>query len=239
MPGQEKNLLLSATNSDHNPVPDSCQGCGTCCRKGGPSFHRIDKELIDKGRIKTTDIYTIREGEPVFDNVNGTHIIADTDIIKIKGTQHSWTCILLESESNVCQIYQDRPLECRALKCWDTRDIRAIYSSDRLTRRDLLSTVAGLWEFIEDHQQECSYHTIRRLLEEGKGELEGEAKESVLEMIKYDLVVRPMIIEKGKLDPGITDFLLGRPLIETMSLFGLDIVKEGNGYHFQPRHKIG
>ena len=218
-------------------VQDRCNRCGICCSKGGPAFHLTDKKLIEKGSIKTADIYTIRKGEPIYDNVKDTIIFAESDIIKIKGVGSSWACVFLDLEDNSCRIYERRPLECRSLKCWDTREIEKVYAVDRLVRKDLISGIDGLWEFIEDHQQECSYQKIRLLLEAGKGNLENDAKEIVLEMIKYDLAVRPMIIEQGQLDPNLIDFLLGRPLIETISLFGLDVVKEGNSYLFKTRQK--
>ncbi len=62
------------------------------------------------------------------------------------------------------RIYNDRPLECRALKCWDTRELEQIYAAKRLTRRDLISNVKGLWDLIEDHQVRCDYIKIRDLI---------------------------------------------------------------------------
>ncbi len=214
---------------------DSCYRCGTCCQKGGPAFHKQDRELLESGRIGMADVYTIREGEPIHDNVKGGIVSAETDIIKIKGVQTSWTCRFLKQSDNSCSIYKDRPVECRVMKCWDTCDIEAIYAVDRLTRRDLVSGVDGLWELIEDHHRECSYHIIRKFLREGDGKLEGSTKDKVLEMIKYDLAIRPMIAEKGKLELDVLDFLLGRPLIETISLFGLDVIKDGNSYRIEQR----
>jgi Fe-S-cluster containining protein len=32
-------------------VITKCIRCGTCCKKGGPSFHLEDKMLIEKGII--------------------------------------------------------------------------------------------------------------------------------------------------------------------------------------------
>ncbi len=233
-----RQVNLSNNSSQLESVTETqvqCNRCGVCCRKGGPAFHLADKELLEKGLIQTANVYTIRKGEPIYDNVKDTTTTAETDIIKIKGSENSWACFYLNSEDNSCQVYETRPLECRSLKCWDTRDIENVYRVDRLERRDLVSGVEGLWQFIEDHQQDCSYQKISQLLESGQGKLEGEAKETVLEMIKYDLAVRPMIIKQGQLDPNLIDFLLGRPLIETIGLFGLDIQKKGNSYIFKTR----
>ncbi|WP_413882543.1 methyltransferase domain-containing protein, partial [Desulfobacula sp.] len=81
-------------------VQDRCNRCGICCSKGGPAFHLTDKKLIEKGSIKTADIYTIRKGEPIYDNVKDTIIFAESDIIKIKGVGSSWACVFLDLEDN-------------------------------------------------------------------------------------------------------------------------------------------
>jgi Fe-S-cluster containining protein len=217
-----------------NRAITDCIRCATCCKKGGPAFHRQDKELLTSGRIKTTAVFTIREGEPVFDNISGDLIAAPTDIIKIKGQADGWTCRFLGVDEKTCTVYDNRPFECRIMRCWDTTEIEAAYNEQRLTREDLLAGVEGLWDFIGEHQAECSYDTVRRLLTEGGGRLTGPAVEVVLQMIKYDLAVRPMVIEKGQLDREWIEFLLGRPLIETITLFGLEVVKEGEDYDIRP-----
>lgn len=211
---------------------DSCRRCGTCCLKGGPAFHIADRELLESGRVRMNDVYTIREGEPIYDNVQQGISAAETDIIKVRGTGKTWACRFLEQSDNSCGIYENRPIECQVMTCWDTSEIEAIYNVDRLTRKDLVSKVEGLWELVEDHHERCSYHVIRTLLQEGNGKLEGDAAAQVFEMIKYDLAIRPMMAEQGKLDPEMIDFLLGRPLIETISLYGLEVVKEGDSFRF-------
>ena len=68
----------------------SCRQCGTCCRKGGPSFHLEDRALIDEGLIQAKDLFTIRRGEPAHENVQGKISPVKTDIIKIKGKKGVW-----------------------------------------------------------------------------------------------------------------------------------------------------
>jgi len=226
------NQDIPKSDEAQHQAQDSCKQCGTCCQKGGPAFHLEDRELLEKGKIGMSDVYTIREGEPIYDNVKGTLDYAETDIIKMKGEGRSWACRFLEADSSSCRIYEDRPLECRVLKCWDTREIEVVYARDRLTRKDLVSGVDGLWDLIEEHQQRCSYFDIRKWLEQNSGNLVGDAVDMVLEMIKYDLAIRPMMVEKGQLDAEMMDFLLGRPMIETITLFGLTIEKDEDGYRF-------
>ena len=197
-----------------------CERCGTCCEKGGPSFHLADKTLIEKGAIHTRDLYTIRKGEKVRDNVFNGLIRADSDIIKIKGKDGAWVCCFYNSENKACTIYEKRPLECRVLRCWNTKDIEALYNKERLKREDLLREVEGLWSLIEDHEQRCSYEKMTRVMKDIEGNFQRTAVASVMEMVRYDLEIRKLVVEKGNMEADMTDFLFGRPLAETISMYG-------------------
>jgi Fe-S-cluster containining protein len=148
-------------------VKAQCQRCGTCCKKGGPGLHKEDLVLVESGRIPGRALFTIRTGELVRDNVKGILSPLEEEMIKIKGTSGRWTCIFYDESSKGCGIYEDRPLECRALNCRDTSEIEKVYSRSRLTRKDLLSKVAGLWDLIEEHEERCSYAKIKLLVDEG------------------------------------------------------------------------
>ncbi|MCP4752849.1 MAG: YkgJ family cysteine cluster protein [Proteobacteria bacterium] len=199
-----------------------CIRCCTCCAKGGPAFHLEDKHLVEKGIIPTRFLYTIRKGEPAEDNVKGGLTYMDSDIIKIKGKDNSWACIYVDLLNHNCAIYANRPVECRVLKCWDTGDIEAMYSKDRLTRRDLVSGVEGLWELIEDHQERCSYEKVRELLEASGGKLDGNSVNTVSDMVDYDSLLRRMVADKVQTDPNLLDFLLGRPMGIALKQLGLE-----------------
>lgn len=185
----------------------SCRRCGTCCKKGGPSFHSQDKFLIRDGVILSKHLYTIRKGETVYDNVKGRLCPAESEIIKIKGRNGRWTCVFFDENKTSCEIYDNRPAECHALKCWDTREIERIYCRNRLSRKDLLSEIKGLWELIEDHESRCSYRKLRQLLRQSS-----ENKEEIQLMLAYDREIRIVASEKGGIDPEMTDFLFGRPM---------------------------
>ena len=215
-----------------NPIQE-CTNCNECCKKGGPAFHLEDKHLIESATIPMTSLFTIRQGEPILDNVKDSIIHAETDIIKIKGKGKSWVCVYLDEKEKNCSIYQNRPLECQALKCWNTDEIESLYQKDRLTRKDLISGVEGLWEFIEDHQQKCSYGKLAALIKNFQANKSDKIQESILEMIKYDLAIRPMMVDKGKLDRESLDFLLGMSIIETIGRYGVDIVKENDSYRIK------
>ncbi|UCD89078.1 MAG: YkgJ family cysteine cluster protein [Desulfobacterales bacterium] len=207
-----------------------CIRCGTCCKKGGPSLHHEDTVLIEKGLILSKYLFTIREGEMSYDNVTGQLIPASSDIIKIKGRKGSLTCVFFNEPESACTIYDKRPLECRILECWDTREIERVYAKTRLTRKHLVSTIAGLWDLIDDHQARCSYEKINRLLKMLGGDNKDDALKEILEMIQYDTQIREMTVQKGGLDPDIVDFLFGRPIKETIGMYGFKLKKQGDAY---------
>jgi Fe-S-cluster containining protein len=206
-----------------NPGIRECRRCGTCCKKGGPCFHLEDKILIEKGIILSKYLYTVREYELCYDNVRESILPAASDIIKIKGQKNSLACIFFNEKENECTIYDNRPLECRALKCWDTREIEKIYSKNRLTRKDLLSNVEGLWDLVEDHQKQCSYEKLTLFIDILKKGQKDKGLKGILDIIKYDAKIRELVVQKGGLDPEMTDFIFGRPITETIGVYGFKI----------------
>lgn len=204
-----------------------CARCGTCCRKGGPSFHHADKELIEKGLIPSSHLYTIREGELAHDNVRQAIRPVDSDIIKIKGKDDTWICRFLNEADNTCTIYTNRPLECRVLQCWDTREIERIYAENRLTREDLISEIEGLWSLVVDHQKRCDYRIIGKLVKTIDDDRHSNAKQKLAEIIQFDIEIRNLVSAKGGLGQEMLDFLFGRPLVKTIENFGFKVQRDG------------
>jgi Fe-S-cluster containining protein len=204
-----------------------CKQCGTCCRKGGPSIHREDQSLIESGAIQIRHLFTIRKGELVRDNVRGGFLKTDGDIIKIKGQGDSWRCTFFDDGSNRCRIYAQRPIECRALACWNTHAIEDLYNRDRLTRRDTLAPIEGLWELVEDHQQRCAYEALGEAVkifnQPHDDKAEAEARDQILATIRYDASLRQVAVDKGGIDPAQLDFLFGRPLTQTIKMFRINL----------------
>ena len=218
---------VSPAGNDSAGSQNDCRRCGTCCEKGGPAFHREDQMLIEKGRIPSKYLYTIRKGELAFDNVQGCLTAAKSDIIKIKGQKGKWTCAFFETTGKACTIYDDRPLECRALKCWNPTELEQVYEGDRLSRNDLLSQVEGLRQLAEDHQNRCDYIIIQGLIKGLQGPAEDKARKGLMEIIQYDAEIRKLVVEKAGLDPGLLDLVFGRPLTETLPGYGLKVRQKG------------
>lgn len=211
------------SNDSANP----CRRCGTCCEKGGPSLHQEDRPLVDNGQIPVRYLFTIRRGELARDNVKGILAPLSEEIIKIKGQPGRWTCLFYDEKTRGCGIYDHRPLECRALNCRDTRRIEQVYAAARLTRRDLLSGVDGLWDLVDDHEQRCSYDRLKSLVCAGDRDGHPKQEGALLEVIRYDAHIRRLTAERGGMDDQMLDFIFGRPLVDTIKMFDLAMIKEG------------
>jgi Fe-S-cluster containining protein len=211
-------------------APDSCKRCGSCCEKGGPSLHGDDRPLVDEGRIAARSLFTIRRGELVRENIKGALTSLAQELIKIKGQGAGWTCLFYDRQVRGCGIYDYRPLECRVLNCRDTRRIRAVYDTNRLSRQDLLSGVEGLWEMIQTHEQRCSYEAISALLAEGSSGQKVKRQSEILEIIRFDTHLRRLTVEKAGLDIRLLDFIYGRPLTDTIKMFNLKLVRQHGAY---------
>jgi Fe-S-cluster containining protein len=210
---------------------DACRRCGECCQKGGPAFHAIDRPLIEKGLIPAACLYTIRPGEPVHDNVAGQMAFAQADIIKIKGRDDSWTCCFLAADGRSCKIYEDRPEECRRMQCWDTREIEALCKQARLSRQDLLGGIEGLWELIAHHGERCAYDRLQEL---GTQLATGDRERAMTEiqgMVHFDESLRALLVEQGQAKEDMLDFLLGRPLTQTLPGFHVRVKREDDRIH--------
>jgi len=202
---------------------DQCVRCGTCCLKGGPALHDEDAGLVENGGIPLASLYTIRQGELARDNVSGGLVRVESEIIKVKSIPGAHTCVYYDDSLHACRIYDTRPIECRVLECWDTGKIEKIYSRHRSDRGKLLNAIPWILELIETHEARCSFAEIHRLASlREKGDPQGA--EELQAMVNEDAQFRYMLIEKGNIAPDMLDFLLGRPLAETIPLqFGIKI----------------
>ena len=81
---------------------------------------------------------------------------------------------------------------------------------------------------IEGHEKRCAYGTlegqIKKIRDEGD-----RAIEEVLRILQFDFELRPVVVEKLGLLPGEVDFFFGRPLVDTIGMFGLKVVREPDG----------
>jgi Fe-S-cluster containining protein len=203
---------------------DKCRQCGTCCRKGGPAIHREDKELLENGHIPLNNLFTIRKDEPVYDNVQGCITSALSEIIRVKSLQGSTTCVFFSSKNNNCNIYNKRPLECRILECWDTREIEEIYNKGRLSRQELFAKAPHINHLIEYHENRCAYQLIKNLIRQLDRDKKKNALKNIRELLSFDNHFRLLAIEKSVCKADTMEILFGLPLQKILPRMGLTCI---------------
>ncbi|MGN1038299.1 MAG: YkgJ family cysteine cluster protein [Mailhella sp.] len=212
---------------------NQCRQCGTCCRKGGPALHKEDEHLLRDGILQLQDLCTFRAGELVRDTSNDHIVPLPDEIVKIAAPAGSrpddWTCRFL-MENNRCFIHESSPAECRALFCDNPGALLSMHGEDRLDRKSILEILhapAWLMESVEAHEQRCSYSSLIELA----SHLEGEeaARHELVEFVEYDRAYRELIMEKGRVPGEMLNFLYGRPLLQTVIMFGIDARYNADG----------
>lgn len=203
-----------------------CTACGTCCRKGGPVLHRTDAALVERQILPFAALVTLRAGELTFDPVTSRLLPLEEEVLKLAGSgaeQAPWQCVFLEGES-LCRIYADRPAQCRSLFCQDTSALEELYKQGRLTRADILGlphVPAGWRELALAHEEDCN---LRMLVPFARQALtDSDAAEHLLEALRFDTAFRELCLEKAHVPAEVLPCLLGRPLTEFLSSFGLGV----------------
>jgi Fe-S-cluster containining protein len=186
-----------------------------------------DASLVYDGFIKLKNLYTIRSGELVRDNIRGELIVTDKEIIKIKEKENGTGCIYYDEKAKACTIYESRPIQCKALTCWDESEFMRVYARPKMDRRDIIrdKIVLGL---MNEHHKRCSHSEldkrVRRIEKEGEA-----AVGKILEALRFDHHIRAFTSKKLGIDLNEMDLLFGRPLTETITMFGLKVIKKSDG----------
>ncbi len=217
----------------HGGPRTQCIRCGTCCTKGGPTLHEEDAYLFTKGVLDEAGVYTIRKGE-VVRNLDESLIVLDHEMIKIKGQGVSWTCMFYNEDQKACRIYEHRPLECRALKCWDLRELEKAMAKPRLQRKDLIDSKSDIHKIIEAHEKRCAYEILRSAVKELPGPNSEEALQRILDLLQYDYYMRPLVTKRLGIRANALDFFFGRALKATVRMFGLCVKREGDSFLLAP-----
>ena len=182
-----------------------CKRCGTCCRKGGPALHKQDMSVLGKGLIQPHHLYTIRKGEPAYDPAADSIIFLPSEIIKVKGEP----CIFFSDRDKRCTIYNYRPIECRALKCWDTKAIERLFLKNLLSRGDLFQGAGSIMKLIAAYEESFSLELI----------LNASSTHLSL-LIEKDLQFRETVIKNYGISPEVLPLVLGRAIREVVATLG-------------------
>jgi Fe-S-cluster containining protein len=193
-----------------------------------PSLQADDIPLVLNGHIKNEDLFTIRPGEMLRDNILREIRPAGEEIIKVR--DRDGACIFYDGRERACTIYDHRPVQCAALECWDSSEFMKAYAGPKARREDFIED-GVLLGLMREHEKRCAYETLGSLA----GEIESRADaalEQILEVLKFDYHLRPFVCEKMSIAPNETDFLFGRSLVKTIHQFGLQVIRPADGSFF-------
>lgn len=203
-----------------------CTLCGKCCTECSPSLMKQDMRLFISGVLSPENVYTIREGEPVR---SGSDVYESfVEIIKIRENEEAAGCIFY-SKGSGCIIYEDRPLQCKEYKCWETETPLYGLEESALKREDFFGSVDIIMDAIKKHNDKCSYERLSSAI--GRfNENKDDALDDIIDMLQYDTYIRPFLEEKFNVPSTAMDLILGRPLTETINEFGFKVEKIGDEY---------
>ncbi len=211
-----------------------CKQCGTCCRKGGPALHQEDRDILRAGQIELKHLVTIRKGEMAFSPLTDTPQATDRELIKTAGRGSNWTCCFFDEQTNTCTIYENRPLECRLLQCWDTAPLKAVINKDILARTDIIGPDDPILEFIKAHEQACPCSRVTSLAADLSDPAAGESILAELtELVRLDLQIRARAVAAFDIPVAVELFYFGRPLFVLLSPYGIGIHEDHEGIHLR------
>jgi Fe-S-cluster containining protein len=204
-----------------------CVRCGECCLAAGPTLQKTDLPLFFNHVLDGSLLYTIRKGELVRDNIHDALKFSDQELIKLREQKTGKGCILYDGANNACTIYDERPSQCRAFACWDDTEFKTIFSGPKANREDIIRD-PNLLRLISAHEKMCDYQIISDYVKQIRQQGESAVKK-VLKILEYDQDIRRLTHEKLGVDPQTMALLYGRPLSETIHMFGLKVVPEADG----------
>jgi Fe-S-cluster containining protein len=213
-----------------------CIRCGKCCSESSPSLMKADMSLFVSGVLSHENTYTIRDGERVRSKGDGNIYESFVELIKIKDKDGTSVCLFYKDNEG-CSIYENRPSQCRAYKCWAPENLMSGLEEKALRRSDIFGSIDLLMEVIGKHEEKCSYKKLSDAfdrLAEGRE----DAVEEIMDMLQYDTYIRPFLQEKFNVPPTAMDLILGRPLVDAINEFGFKVVRDDDEYILLPIEPI-
>jgi Fe-S-cluster containining protein len=221
---QVRNVLMKAAYATR----PYCIRCGVCCTKSSPTLHDDDMKLFVDDVLKPEHVVTIRKGEHVYSTTEEVVIRSDDELIKIREVEGARHCRFYDESESACTIYEVRPLQCRRQECWSPESFNTLNDVPKLTRKRLLEPTGVLWDIIQAHEDKCSYDETARIIARMEA-TKGQTVEDLLELLRIDHYVRLQTAEQFNLDEEAMEFFFGRPLRETIRLYGLELEEHPDG----------
>lgn len=198
----------------------ACTHCGRCCRESTPSLHPEDITLVEQGAISLGDLVTLRAGEVVYDNIQGKVRELTEELVKIREKEESIACLFYEPQGSGCQIYDNRPLQCRTLECWNPEKLIGLFESRKANRAELIPHETMV-ELVAAHEARVPLSRLKALLLSNSEATNREA--DIVDLVNYDLHFREFLAGRLSLTAGEILFYFGRPLLECVDGFGFEV----------------
>jgi hypothetical protein len=196
--------------------------------KGGPVLHQEDKTILLTGHVGYEHLITIRKGEPAYNPVSGKLEQITREIIKVSGKGDDWACFFYHEKDALCNIYGQRFLECRLLKCWDTAAIMRVIGRGTLCRTDIINRGDPILQMIEAHEQECSAVEVESLIVAASaGSDNKKSRARLAEFVARDTSMRAYAISELGLKAEYELFIFGHPLSKFLANRGLAVLSPG------------
>ena len=137
-------------------------------------------------------------------------------------------------------IYVHRPLECRTLKCWDTRDLLSVICRDTLKRTDILNPQDPVLRLIEEHEKTCSVLEMENILSAiSEGSDNSMPLNKLAELVRKDLDIRSRAVSVFALPLAAELFILGRPIFALLGCRGISVSERHGRIHLEKRSRNG
>ncbi len=211
---------------------NECKRCGICCTKGGPALHRKDLPLIKSGKIPRSRLITIRVGELVYKPFSETPQAANCELIKICGTGRDWQCYYFDSQEKGCRIYDNRPITCSILQCWDTTEIEKHVEKDTISRFDLLRQDEPMYNIVKEHESLCpcpDMQAIANTIEKGSGLVSGPYEW----LVNKDIEIRTRVVDQYGISLAEELFFFGRPIFQLLQQLGVKVTESAGKLRLQ------
>lgn len=207
-----------------------CERCGKCCLQGGPALHQKDIGLIRSGRLKRSDLITVREGELAHQPTTDDPQPVAREFLKLRGRPGTWTCAFFDESHSACSIYQDRPIACSVFDCKEPGPLLEMIGRDLLTRFDLVDSDDPLWVKMREHQEQCAcpdLATVRQTLTSAASrDIELDRLER---LANSDIQFRTEAVHRFGLSVELELFHFGRPLFQLLGSLGVSAENSGAG----------
>ncbi len=217
----------------------SCDSCGTCCHQGGPALHDQDLELISPKLLRFEDLITIRRGEMILMPLSAQPQPAAQELIKIKGKKGNWGCKFRDDRSASCSIYQNRPLACRLLKCWNPEEVLKISGKNLLDRFDLIPENDPLAILAGQFEQQFPLPDMLKIKNRPQNpEKQRDLLKTLKEMISNELRFRELTSRQFKLTASQEVFYFGRPLFQLIIPLGIKMEQSPAGFSLKDNNAL-